>query len=200
MFLHCQYCPFAATRCKKLSAFSIFNSYNIYRLFPVTHAGTYTHSQTRRYIYPYPWQGIHLLVEAIHIFLLSIKTKAILSFTLSSPLTPFYSAACCHFLGGWCEGIFMQVINIASYLIATVQRCGLSVRGLSFEPVHTRSHTNCSYSGVCDCEWRMYTPKPFWSSHLNHLLEIRISCWGETSHMLYFPPRCYVPTFLLRHQ
>lgn len=152
VFLHCQYCPFAATRCKKLSAFSIFNSYNIYRLFPVTHAGTYTHSQTRRYIYPYPWQGIHLLVEAIHIFLLSIKSKAILSFTLSSPLTPFYSAACCHFLGGWCEGIFMQVINIASYLIATVQRCGLSVRGLSFEPVHTRSHTNCSYSGVCDCE------------------------------------------------
>lgn len=35
---------------KKLSAFSILNSYNIYRLFPITHADTYTLTDTQVHI------------------------------------------------------------------------------------------------------------------------------------------------------
>lgn len=63
MFLHCQYCPFAATCCKKLSAFSILNSYTIYRPFPVTHADTYTLTDTQVCIslslarYPFAGRG-----------------------------------------------------------------------------------------------------------------------------------------------
>lgn len=91
MFLHCQYCPFAATCCKKLSAFSILNSYNIYRLFPVTHADTYTLTDTQVHLslslarYPFAGRGNI-------IFSLSIKTpKAILLFMFYSPLPPFPS-------------------------------------------------------------------------------------------------------------
>lgn len=159
IFLHCQYCPFAAPGCKKkLSAFSIFNSYNIYRPFPVTHADTYTLTDTQVRIslclarQPVAGRGdIYILSSSItsppppmHLFSsLSIQQLAAKLFQGES-LSKKYPAIRRHCPGPW----------------AGVLHSNCTQQKSKTAPIQV----------LVNCERCTCTPQLFWSSHLNHLL------------------------------
>lgn len=151
VFLHCQYCLFAATCCKKTLCLSHFKQ--LQYLQAVTNNARrhiHTHRHAGTYI-PIPGK-VTFCWQRQYIFSLSIKNQShSLSFMLYSPLH-FLTSSYCQAFKGICVRSY-----ISSYLIAIFQSCGLSVLGLSIQTVHTRSHKNCSYSNVHDQVMQVYS-------------------------------------------